>query len=60
MTERAKEILEGIATMIVAAPLAFGAMVVVGMVIDGMGESMEQRERCQRHAPTPYEYHQCR
>lgn len=50
-----------IAFSAVFVPAGFiGAMMVFGMMVDGMAEYKTELSRCQKHADTPYEYHQCR
>ena len=48
----------------VVPPLVLGGFVltvgVLGGIIEGIGTNRAELERCQRHAVTPYEYHQCR
>ncbi len=53
-------VLFGIGYGIVVPAMFVGALVVLGMMVEGVSESRMNLERCQKHAETPYEYHQCR
>lgn len=45
----------------VVLPAMFvGGLVAFGMMIEGATERRENLDICQKHAETPYEYHQCR
>lgn len=37
-----------------------GALLIIGYVIDGVEQRGSQLRSCQKHAVTPYEYHECR
>jgi len=45
---------------IIGPALLIGALVVMGMMIEGIATHSEQLDRCQRQAVTPYDYHRCR
>ncbi len=53
-------VLNGVLWGIVFPAMVVGALVVLGMTIDGVSERRENLAACQKHAETPFEYHQCR
>lgn len=44
----------------VAVAIFVGMIVVLGMMMEGIGQSYEDRERCLKQAATGYEIGQCR
>ena len=45
---------------VVLPAMLIGALFLFGMMADGVTERATELSRCQKHAPTPYEYHKCR
>jgi len=60
MTERTERIVFTIATIILVPPMFILVLMVVGMMIEGIGEHKEMRERCLKQATNGYEIERCR
>jgi hypothetical protein len=45
---------------IIFPAMALGGLFVVGTMVEGYTVYKTELSRCQKHAATPYEYHQCR
>ncbi len=53
-------VLNGVLWGVVFPAMVIGALIVLGMIIEGATERRENLDACQKRAETPYEYHQCR
>ncbi len=63
MTDRKlKKLLHALGVSALATILAFGAVVAIGLAgatFDGVSRQIDQRQVCQKRAPTPADYHRC-
>lgn len=47
-------------SIILVPPLFLAALMVVGLMIDGVAETRTEHDRCLKHATNGYEIRQCR
>ena len=60
MTERGERILGIVMAVILVPPMLLGVLMVVGMMIEVIGQHNEEHERCLKRATNGYEIRQCR
>lgn len=60
MTKRGENILTIIAGIILVPPMFLGVMMLIGLVIEGIGENSEQHDRCLKAATNGYDIKRCR
>lgn len=55
-----QQILGIIMAIVLMPPMLLGMLMMLGMVIEGIGQHNEQHDRCLKAAKTGYEIKQCR